>query len=641
MNISKLNKQLNKEQLSAVTSQLEHILVLAGAGSGKTRCLTYRIAWLIATDKTNPHNILAVTFTNKAANEMRSRIDSLLTEPAKGLWVGTFHGITHRLLRTHWQAANLAKSFQILDSNDQLRIIKRLLKSLAIDDKVFPPKKIQNFINNNKDEGLRAKNLTADENDLWLHQMIEIYQMYEENCQRSDVVDFAELLLRCYEMLRDNPQLLEYYQQRFKFIHVDEFQDTNNIQYKWLQLLTGNTGKLFVVFDDDQSIYAWRGAKVENIQRLQNDFVKTELIRLEQNYRSTSKILDAANVLIANNTDRLGKNLWTKLTIGEPIFLYRAHSEVDEAWFVADQILNWQGSRKEVAILYRTTAQSRQFEEILLQKNIPYRIYGGLRFYERLEIKDILAYIRLSLNHNDDNAFERIINTPKRGIGERTVVTLRSEARQQKISIWQASLNILASGQLKNRAANRLKSFIMLIKDIASLNLPLRELIEQVVLRTSLVEHYQKAGKEEAQTRLENLMELANAAHQFEKQYDTDSSSVLNEFLDHAALEAGDRQSKSGDCVQLMTLHSAKGLEFEVVFLCGLEEDLFPHQNSLDDFNLEEERRLCYVGITRARRLLYLCHSNSRFRYGERNICRPSRFIEEIPEELIKKLSLY
>ncbi len=641
MDISKLTKQLNTEQLSTVTAPLEHILVLAGAGSGKTRCLTYRIAWLIATDKTNPYNILAVTFTNKAANEMRSRIDSLLTEPAKGLWVGTFHGITHRFLRTHWQSANLSQSFQILDSNDQLRVIKRLLKSLAVDEKVFPPKKVQNFINTNKDEGLRAKDLTADENNLWLNQMIEIYQIYEGNCQRSDVVDFGELLLRCYETLRDDPQLLEYYQQRFQFIHVDEFQDTNNIQYKWLQLLAGKNSKLFVVFDDDQSIYAWRGAKIENIQRLQNDFTNPKLIRLEQNYRSTDKILNAANVLIANNTNRLGKNLWTKLTTGEPVFLYRAYSEVDEAWFVAEQILNWKGNKKEIAILYRTTAQSRQFEEILLQKNIPYRIYGGLRFYERLEIKDVLAYLRLALNHNDDTAFERIINTPKRGIGERTVIMLRGEARQQKMSIWQAANNVLESGQLKKRAATSLQDFMILIKNLESLKLPLRELIEQIIITTKLTEHYQKAGKEEAQGRLENLAELTNAAYQFERQYNTDGSSVINEFLDHAALEAGDKQSKSGDCVQLMTLHSAKGLEFEVVFLCGLEEDLFPHKNSLDDFNLEEERRLCYVGITRAKKLLYLCHSNSRFRYGERNICKPSRFIEEIPKELVKKLHSY
>lgn len=639
MDTSKLTKQLNKEQLTAVTAPLEHILVLAGAGSGKTRCLTYRIAWLIATDKTNPHNILAVTFTNKAANQMRFRIDNLLTEPAKGLWVGTFHGITHRFLRTHWQAANLSQSFQILDSSDQLRSIKRLLKALAVDEKIFPPKKIQNFINTNKDEGLRAKNLTADENDLWLNQMIEIYQNYEENCQRSDVVDFGELLLRCYETLRDNPQLLEYYQQRFQFIHVDEFQDTNNIQYKWLQLLAGKNSKLFVVFDDDQSIYAWRGAKIENIQRLQHDFTNTKLIRLEQNYRSTSKILTAANVLIANNTNRLGKNLWTNGAIGEPIVLYRAYSEVDEAWFVTEQILAWQGSRKEVAILYRTTAQSRQFEEILLQKNIPYRIYGGLRFYERLEIKDVLAYLRLSMNRNDDNAFERVINTPKRGIGERTVVMLRGEARQQNISLWQASNNILASGQLSKRAANSLQNFMALVEKLANLELPLQEKIEYAKMSTGLVEHYQKAGKEEAQGRLENLEELANAAHQFERQYNN-ASSVLSGFLDHAALEAGEGQSKSNDCVQLMTLHSAKGLEFEVVFLSGLEEDLFPHKNSLDDFNLEEERRLCYVGITRARKLLYLCHSNSRFRYGERSICKPSRFIEEIPEELIKKVRL-
>ncbi|MCK5877079.1 MAG: exodeoxyribonuclease V subunit gamma [Candidatus Marithrix sp.] len=631
--MDKLTKQLNKEQLAAVTAPLEHILVLAGAGSGKTRCLTYRIAWLIQTGQTNPYNILAVTFTNKAANEMRSRIDNLLIEPARGLWVGTFHGIAHRFLRIHWQEAKLSQSFQIFDSNDQLRSIKRLVKTLPINEKIYAPRIIQNFINSKKDEGLRARNLIADDNDVWLNQMIEIYQLYEENCQRSNVVDFGELLLRCYETLRDNSQLLEHYQQRFQYIHVDEFQDTNNIQYKWLHLLAGTAGKLFVVFDDDQSIYSWRGARVKNIQYLQRDFDKTTLIKLEQNYRSTSKILNAANVLIANNTNRLGKNLWTESTVGEPITLYRAYSEIDEAVFVTEQIVKWVGKKQEIAILYRTTAQSRQFEEILLQKSIPYRIYGGLRFYERLEIKDVIAYLRLSLNPNDDNAFERVVNVPKRGVGERTVVVLRNIARQKKISLWQASLEILANEQLKKRAANSLQSFIALTENITKLKLPLQKLIKQTIIDTDLVEHYQKAGKEEAQGRLENLVELTNAADQFEQRHNSHDSSVLADFLAHVALESGEGQSKSNDCVQLMTLHSAKGLEFEVVFLCGLEEGLFPHQNAIDDFNIEEERRLCYVGITRARKLLYLCQSSSRFRYGERHTCKPSRFIEEIPKQ--------
>lgn len=642
MNTSNLLDTLNNPQREAVTAPLKHILVLAGAGSGKTRCLTHRIAWLLETNKTNPYNILAVTFTNKAAIEMRSRIEALLKKPPKGLWAGTFHGITHRLLRFHWQDANLPQAFQILDSDDQRRILKRLLKGLRFNEKIFSPKKVQIFINNCKDKGLRAKDILADENDEWLKNMLEIYHLYEEICLRTGVVDFAELLLRCYELLRDHPSLLEHYQHRFQHIHVDEFQDTNTIQYKWLCLLAGTQGKFFIVFDDDQSVYGWRGAKLENIQQIQTDFTETHLVRLEQNYRSTGTILDAANALIAHNKGRLGKKLWTQDKAGAPIALYSAYNEVDEAEFVANKIQAGQGKRSEVAILYRTTAQSRQFEEALLQNSMPYRIYGGLRFYERLEIKDILAYLRLLVHLGNDSAFERIVNTPRRNIGTRTVETLREIVRSQGGSLWQAAHTVLEKKQLKARAANSLMAFLRLIEQMATQikDLPLHEKVEQVKIATGLIIHYQKGQKEEAERRLENLDELVNAARQFE-QFNRDEPNLLMAFLDHAALEAGEKQGNlHEDCVQLMTLHAAKGLEFENVFLCGLEEGLFPHQNSLNESKLEEERRLCYVGITRARKHLYLCHCENRYRYGRHDVCLPSRFISEIPPELVQAVRI-
>lgn len=651
MEIPHLLDSLNKQQRQAVTAPLEHILVLAGAGSGKTKCLTHRIAWLLQTGQAYPHNILAVTFTNKAANEMRSRIDALLNQPTRGLWVGTFHGIAHRLLRIYWREANLPQLFQILDSDDQLRTLKRVIKALGLDEKTWSPKQAQHFINAHKDDGLRPKDIIGDEQDVKLTQLLSIYRAYEETCQRTGIVDFAELLLRCYELLRDSPQLLEHYQQRFQHVHVDEFQDTNTIQYKWLRLLVGNDGKLFIVFDDDQSIFGWRGAKIENIQQLEKDCSDTHLIRLEQNYRSTGTILAAANALIANNQGRLGKKLWTQDKAGKPVFLYTAYSETDEAQFIAEKIQDWQGKRQDFAILYRTTAQSRQFEEALLQKNISYRIYGGLRFYERLEIKDMLAYLRLLLHRDDDGAFERVVNRPKRNIGDRTVAVLRGIARQQGLSLWQAARTAINSKQFKARASNSLAAFLQLIERLTEQvkDLPLHEQVEQVKIASGLVPHYQKESKEEAQRRTENLEELTNAARQFfPHPLDGEGRGEgkpgwedLSEFLDHAALEAGERQGgRFDDCVQLMTLHSAKGLEFQVVFLAGLEEGLFPHQNSLEESKLQEERRLCYVGITRARQLLYLCHSESRYHYGKRDRCTPSRFLSEIPAGLIQEIRM-
>lgn len=636
MTQSNLLKTLNKAQREAVTAPLGHLMILAGAGSGKTKVLTHRIAWLIETGQAKSSQILAVTFTNKAANEMRERINALLQEPTPGLWVGTFHGIAHRLLRIHWEAAKLPQNFQILDSEDQKRMLKQVIRSLEMDDKVFTPRKAAHFINARKDQALRAKDVVADDN--YSNKMLKIYYAYENACQTSGIVDFAELLLRSYELLRDNPILLKQYQSRFEHLHVDEFQDTNTIQYQWLALLLGKSGKLFVVFDDDQSIYGWRGAKIENIQHLQNQFENTRLIRLEQNYRSTGNILSAANAVIARNQDRLGKQLWTKDQAGEPIFIFKAYNETDEAQYVANKIRAWRGRRQDIAILYRTTAQSRVFEESLLQKGIPYRIYGGLRFYERLEIKDTLAYLRLVQHPDDNGAFERVLNTPKRGIGLKTLGMIRELANQQGMSLWQAATHLIATKQLKARAATSLFAFLDLIErlSIKVTDLSLEKKIETVKIASGLIEHYKKDTKQDAQRRLENLEELTNAARQFEEN-NKNETDILTAFLDHAALEAGERQSgKSNDNVQLMTLHSAKGLEFQVVFLCGLEEGLFPHQNSLDELQLEEERRLCYVGITRARNHLHLCHSETRYRYGTRDVCKPSRFLKEIPQELLK-----
>ena len=631
MDISHLIETLNEAQREAVTAPLEHILVLAGAGSGKTKVLTHRIAWLLEKGHAQPHNILALTFTNKASNEMRSRIAGLLKTSTPGLWAGTFHGITHRLLRMHWQEALLPRTFQILDSDDQRRILKRLLKSLKFNDDNLTPKEIQHFINTKKDEGIRAKDIVVEQEDIWL----TLYHAYEEICQRSGVIAFGELLLRAYEVLRDNPSVLKYHQQRFQYIHVDEYQDTNTIQYKWLRLLAGSHGKLFVVGDDDQSIYGFRGAKIENIQNFQKEFADTQLIRLEQNYRSTGTILAAANALIANNKVRLGKNLWTQDKKGVPIFVYTAYKEYEEAQFVVKKIKAWQGKLKEVAILYRTTAQSREFEAALLNKKLPYRIYGGLRFYQRLEIKDVIAYLCLLLHRDNDGAFERIINTPKRGIGKRTVDILRDITREQKVSLWQATQIVIKNKELKARANNSLMAFIRLIEELSKTvkDLPLHKQVEKTISLCGFMTHYQKDTKEDAQRRLENLDELVNAARQFEGSY-KDNSNILGDFLAHATLESGEGQATYDDCVQLMTLHAAKGLEFELVFLCGLEEGLFPHQNCLK--SIEEERRLCYVGITRARKQLYLSHSESRYHYGNREFCIPSRFLREIPIEFQK-----
>ncbi|MBY4678688.1 DNA helicase II [Marinobacterium arenosum] len=651
MDVTHIIESLNDAQREAVTAPLQNLLVLAGAGSGKTRVLVHRIAWLIETEGLSPYSIMAVTFTNKAAREMRGRIEELLGINPQGMWVGTFHGLAHRLLRAHWQDAGLPENFQIMDSDDQLRLIKRLSKELNFDDNRWPARQFQWYINAQKDEGLRSCHIETS-GDQFERNMLTMYQAYEEACERGGMIDFGELLLRALELLRDRrPQLLAHYQDRFRYILVDEFQDTNSIQYGWLRLLAGNDRKLMAVGDDDQSIYGWRGAKIENIQNLSEHFADTRTIKLEQNYRSSQNILDAANAVIRNNQGRLGKELRTSAAEGEPLQLYAAFNEQDEARFIVDQIDKWikDGNlRSESAILYRSNAQSRVMEEALIRAGIPYRIYGGHRFYDRLEIKNALAYLRLLSNRDDDTAMERVINVPTRGVGTKTIETLRQFARQEGVSMWRAAGEIIANKLLPARAANALQAFIELIDqlDQDTCEVELHEQTEHVVKCSGLIEHHLKEKGEKGQSRVENLEELGNAAKQFLSQWDQMEqegfSSPLAAFLDQAALDAGDAQADEfQDSVQLMTLHSAKGLEFPLVFLAGMEEGLFPHSMSAEEpGRLEEERRLCYVGITRAMQQLYLTYAESRRMHGQENYNRPSRFIREIPDELIREVRL-
>ncbi len=634
---------LNDAQRSAVSAEPGPVLVLAGAGSGKTRVLVHRIAWLLHCYRFSPWQILAVTFTNKAAAEMRSRVAALVDIPVQHLWLGTFHGIAHRLLRKHWQTARLSESFQILDADDQLRLVKRVLKNLDIDETRLPPKQAQWYINQHKDEGRRPQHIQPG-NDMHGEQLRRIYEHYQQLCDRAALVDFAELLLRCHELLRDNPDLLEHYRGRFQAVLVDEFQDTNTIQYAWLRLLCDAHRNLFVVGDDDQSIYGWRGAKVANIRRFGEDFPGSQTVRLEQNYRSTATILEAANAVIANNLERLGKNLWTNDAPGEAIKLYAAFNETEEAYFTISQIkarLEEGYRRSDIAILYRSNAQSRLFEESLMHHGIPYRVYGGLRFFERAEIKDALAYLRLIANPHDDASFERVINTPTRGIGQRTLDCVRHYAREHSISLWQSAETMLAGNRLPARAAKCLSTFLTLVRELTeeTRHHDLDVQVHYVIERSGLIDHYRKEKGERGQTRIENLEELVNAAKGFTPNT-ADELPPLAAFLSHAALEAGETQAAQWDeCVQLMTLHSAKGLEFPIVFLCGLEDGLFPHQMSMGDPNkLEEERRLCYVGITRARQELFLTYAECRRMHGSENYTVPSRFLNEIPSHLIEDL---
>jgi DNA helicase-2/ATP-dependent DNA helicase PcrA len=643
MDVTDIIDPLNDAQRAAVTTGATPTLVLAGAGSGKTRVLVHRIAWLVRVEGLALQHILAVTFTNKAAAEMRQRIEALLNYPTEHLWIGTFHGLAHRLLRIHWREAGLSEGFQIMDSEDQLRIIRRMLKALGLHEGEWAPKEVQWFINAQKDDGHRPADL-SDEGNSGRRRMIDLYARYERICADSSLVDFGELLLRSLETLQRNTDVLQHYRRRFKHLLVDEFQDTNAIQYRWLRVLAGDTGVPFIVGDDDQSIYRWRGARIENLLRFEQDFPGTQVFRLEQNYRSTATILKAANAVIANNTTRLGKNLWTDGDEGKPIKLYAAFNERDEAEFVVNRIQDYvldAHKRSDAAILYRSNAQSRVFEEALLVAGVPYRVYGGLRFFERAEIKDALAYLRLIANRDDDPSFERVVNTPTRGVGARTVDAVRTRARAAGTSLWRAAGAVIAEQHLPSRATQALWAFLKLIDDLdeQTRGAALHEQVARVIEASGLIAHHQKDGAASGETRIENLEELVNAARDAYTTPDSDFS-PLHEFLAYAVLESGEAQAGAHeDSVQLMTLHSAKGLEFPLLFICGLEDGLFPHQRSLNDVDaLEEERRLCYVGITRARKELYLTYAEQRRMHGVESYATPSRFIREIPAELLEEV---
>jgi DNA helicase-2/ATP-dependent DNA helicase PcrA len=644
--LSLLLNSLNDAQRQAVAASLGRQLVLAGAGSGKTRVLVHRIAWLIQVEQASPHSILSVTFTNKAAAEMRQRIEQLLGINPAGMWVGTFHGLAHRLLRAHWQEARLVQNFQILDSDDQQRLVKRVMRELGLDEQKWPARQAQWFINGQKDEGLRPQHIQAG-GDLFLSTMRDVYTAYEQACERAGVIDFSELLLRALDLWRDHPGLLEHYQRRFRHVLVDEFQDTNAVQYAWLRLLARGGDSLMAVGDDDQSIYGWRGAKIENIHQYTADFPDAEMIRLEQNYRSTGGILKAANALIANNSGRLGKELWTDMGEGEPLTLYAAYNEHDEARYVVETIesLIKQGNaRNEIAILYRSNAQSRVLEEALLRERIPYRIYGGQRFFERAEIKNAMAYLRLLEGRGNDAALERVINVPPRGIGEKTVEAIRDHARHSQLSMWEAMCQLIAAKALKGRAASALGAFIELIEGLAAkvVDMPLHTMTQVTIEQSGLILYHQEEKGEKGQARVENLEELVSAARNFESSDEDADLSPLSAFLGHASLEAGDTQAdEHEDSIQLMTLHSAKGLEFPYVFLVGMEEGLFPHKMSLEEpGRLEEERRLAYVGITRAMRQLVMTYAETRRLYGSETYNKVSRFVREIPAGLVQEVRL-
>ncbi len=628
-----LTANLNPEQAAAVELPPEHALILAGAGSGKTSVLTTRIAWLLSTGQCSPAGLLSVTFTNKAAKEMLVRITSMMPLNPRGLWVGTFHGLCNRMLRLHWRDAGLPETFAILDSAEQLSAIKRILKALNIDDEKYPAKVVQQFINGHKENGRRAADVDAW--DDYSRMLRLIYEEYEKQCQREGVADFSELLLRCYELLSKNESLREHYQSRFRHILVDEFQDTNKLQYAWLKLLAGSNNALFAVGDDDQSIYAFRGANVGNMHDFQTDFAVKHVIRLEQNYRSQGNILDAANAVIANNRNRLGKELWTSEPAGEPIRVFEAATDFEEAAFIVEeaQTLIREGNRaNDIAILYRANAQSRVIEHALFTAGVPYRVYGGLRFFERQEIKHSLAYLRLIANPGDDNALLRVINFPTRGIGARTIESIQETARNAGTPLWQAACSGGAG-----RGAAAVKKFAEIIENMRSqaTGLAMPELVDMMLDLSGLRAHYQ--ADKEGEERLANLGELINAATNFVQE---DENNLIA-FLSHASLEAGDHQAGAhDDALQLMTVHASKGLEFHAVFLCGLEEGLFPHDNSMNDASaVEEERRLMYVAITRARRRLYITLAQSRMLHGQTRYAVASRFMQEIPQQLLKFLN--
>jgi DNA helicase-2/ATP-dependent DNA helicase PcrA len=630
---------LNEQQLQAVNCSLGNKLILAGAGSGKTRVLTCRVAELINTFDVRPSDILALTFTNKASNEMKQRLEKLLKISSYGLWFGTFHGICRRLLKIHWKEAGISEYFTILDSQDQLRIIKRVMKSKNLDDNLYDPKALQSFINSQKDKGKRHKDVNNDDD-----KYIEIYKEYDDACRQTNSVDFADLILLTYEMFKNNPQILNYYNKRFQNIMVDEFQDTNTLQFNLLKLLNGNTGSLYAVGDDDQSIYGWRGARSRNIQFFKDEFKNVEIFKLEQNYRSTNKILSVANNLISNNKERLGKNLWTDSTGGDPVYLYEAYNGDDESSFIAQKIqeLVLHGhKRSEIALLYRSNFLSRRLEEELNSRSIPYKIYGGFRFFERSEVKDVIAYLRIAVNTSDDSAFERTVNNPPRGLGEKTIQVIREYAKNNSLSMWDTINQIEKTGISGARAINSFASYANIIRElIEKLNdLDLKSLIEKVINLSTLNQYYELKKNEESLSKQENLEELLSTAERF-YQNNMDSENILGDFLDNASLEAGDLQSNPhDDPVQLMTIHSAKGLEFPVVFLTGMDEGIFPNENrNLKKGFLEEERRLCYVAITRAMKTLYITHANMRYMHGNNNFLIPSRFISEIDDDLLESI---
>ncbi len=646
MDVSHIFSPLNAAQREAVAAPPGPALVLAGAGSGKTRVLTHRIAYLIEGHQVSPASILAVTFTNKAAREMRGRIEQMFGLPPVGLWIGTFHGLCHRLLRLHHEDAGLPKDFEILDQDDQYRLIRRILKELDLDEAHWPPRQVQGMIGNYKEAAIRPQTLPTQD-DSYQQTFYQVYLAYENRCHRAGLVDFAELLLRTVELFRNNQTVRENWQDRFRHILVDEFQDTNSIQYQWLRILSARHQNLFAVGDDDQSIFGWRGARVENILSFEKDFEQARVFRLEQNYRSTGNILQCANAVIANNARRLGKELWTEQSAGAPVRVYTASNEIDESRFVTSRVQDWvrQGNkRQQTAILYRSNAQSRVFEEQLIRQGIPYRIYGGFRFFERAEIKDALAYLRLVSNRDSDPAFERIVNLPTRGIGNRTLDTIRQSARTQSVSLWDAANRLVASRGLSAQALNAVSHFLDLINRIAADTeaLELAELTDQVLQRSGLLEHHGKGHGEIARGRVENLKELVNATRNFVTDEELDFAAEMDDlalFLAHTSLEATPQQvGDQNDCVQLMSLHSAKGLEFPLVFLCGMEDGILPHQKCLDEANLEEERRLCYVGMTRAMQQLVLCHAAVRRLYGKDHYLEPSRFFAEIPDQCIESI---
>ncbi|HCG5474347.1 TPA: DNA helicase II [Vibrio parahaemolyticus] len=646
MDPSLLLDGLNDKQREAVAAPLENLLVLAGAGSGKTRVLVHRIAWLMSVEQASPFSIMSVTFTNKAAAEMRGRIEELMMGSASGMWNGTFHGICHRILRAHYLDAKLPEDFQIIDSDDQQRLLKRLIKAQNLDEKQWPARQVAWWINGKKDEGLRPAHIDAY-HDPVTKTYLQLYTAYQEACDRAGLVDFAEILLRAHELLRDNKFVREHYQARFKHILVDEFQDTNNIQYAWLRMMAGPECHVMIVGDDDQSIYGWRGAKVENIEKFTREFPSVTTIRLEQNYRSTKTILEASNTLIANNTERMGKELWTDGVVGEPISVYSAYNELDEARFAVNKIKEWQdkgGALNDAAMLYRNNAQSRVLEEALIQAGLPYRIYGGMRFFERQEIKDALAYMRLMANRNDDAAFERVVNTPTRGLGDKTLETIRRAARDRGCTMWEASVAMLDEQVLAGRAAGALGRFIELITALEddTLEMPLHEQTDHVIKYSGLFAMYEQEKGEKSKARIENLEELVTATRQFEKPEEAEEMSLLTAFLTHAALEAGEGQADEfEDAVQLMTLHSAKGLEFPLVFMVGVEEGMFPSQMSAEEAGrLEEERRLCYVGMTRAMQKLYITYAEMRRLYGQDKYHKRSRFIRELPETCLDEVRM-